>query len=171
MRSQQKSQKSLPGISQTRSRYDQDNLNQQKSQNILPQMTQPLFNSPQNSRDNMEEARPSLPITLSFGDLTIDMDQREGSVLSSRQKQYSMNTTQKPTIRKIKALAKIFKPKMQKINGSGLSPIQDALKTVSLNPNMSDELLLQTQAAMERSSDDLNRVNNMNQRSRINKFL
>ena len=94
---------------------------------------------------NIEDARPSLPITLSFGDLTIDMDQREGSVLSSRQNKYSMNTTQKPTIKKIKALAKVFKPKqMHEIIGSGMSPVEDALKTVCLNPNMSDNLLLQT---------------------------
>ena len=137
-------------------------------------MTQPLFNSPKGSRDqsiNIEDARPSLPVTLSFGDLSIDMDQREGSVLSSRQNKYSMNT-QKPTLKKLKGLTKIFKPKqMHEIVGTGMSPVQDALKTVSLNPNMSEELLLQTQAAMERSFDDISGFNNMQKRSRINKFL
>ena len=60
---------------------------------------------------------------------------------------------------------------MHEIAGSGMSPVQDALKTVSLNPNMSDKLLLEAQAAMERSSDDISRVNNMQKRSRIDKFL
>ena len=76
-------------------------------------MTQPLFNSPQGSRDksmniedpNFGEPRQTLPITLSFGDLTIDMDKNvEDSVLSTRQKKFSLNITQKPKIRKFKPL-------------------------------------------------------------------